>query len=449
MINIPVIPSSSKIRTEVIPDITKTWKIGQVLNATAERNANAQANVLMRMGQTILEAKTPIALKAGDPLKLLVKSLGDRPVLTIQTAAVQRTSTTRIAAQNLKSFIAQQHNLTGLLQLSQKVIDSPTLPNVLKQQLNVLNLQLPSAEQATQAKTLKKMIQNSGIFLESRLKHPQAGTLRHDDLQQDIKSQLLKISAQLKSVAPELTTKPPITTTKNLQLLINQFIKGDINLLQFTTLLTNQLPKSQLQLIQQALATADKPLLPTELLSSFTMLLKHIHQQVNPRQIQDNLSGLLKTMDLLQQLKTNIDGALAKITSQQLMTLTREADSSLLLLFDLILTDKKENHLIQFRMEQEKLAKDKNNSSWIVSLNFEFKELGPIQARLHLSNNKMSTVFRAEKASTVDNISQQINLLDAAFRDIGFDIINLDVNQGNINQPRDLPESIHILDEEA
>ncbi len=375
MIKISAIPSLSKILTEPVPDLTKTWKVGQVLNATAERNAKAQDNVLMRIGQSILQAKTPVALKAGDALKLLVKSLGDRPVLKIQTTA----SPPLIAAQNLKSFIGRQQDLTSLLQLSQKIIESSVTPKVLKQQLIDLNQKLPSVEQATQAKTLEKLIQNSGVFLESKLKHLQKDTplhntrgfnaphqnSQHNALKQDVKSQLLRISAQLKSELPELAAKSPITITRNLQTvldpLVKQFIKGEISLTQLSTLLTIQLPKKHSQLIQQALTTADISLLPKELKNSFTVLLNYSQQHANPKQIQDNLSSLLKTMELLQDLKIAVDGVLAKISSQQLTTLTRETDSLLLLLFDIVLKDKTENHLIQFRLEQEKSAKDQND----------------------------------------------------------------------------------------
>ena len=463
MINISAIPSLSKILTETIPDVTKTWKVGQVLNATAERNAKAQDNVLMRIGQSILQAKTPVALKAGDALKLLVMSLGDRPVLKIQTAA----SPPLIAAQNLKSFIGRQQDLTSLLQLSQKIIESSLTPKILKQQLIDLNLKLPSSEQATQAKTLEKLIQNSGVFLESKLKHLQKDTplhntrgfnaphqnSQHNALKQDVKSQLLRISAQLQSELPELAAKSPITITRNHQTvidpLVKQFIKGEISLTQLSTLLTIQLPKKHSQLIQQVLTTADISLLPKELKNSFTVLLNYLQQHANPKQIQDNLSGLLKTMELLQDLKIAVDGVLAKISSQQLTTLTRETDSLLLLLFDIVLKDKTENHLIQFRLEQEKSAKDQNASSWTVALSFNFKELGPIQARLHLTDNHISTVFRAEQENTAKNISKQINLLDTAFRRIGFDAINLDVSQDDISKPRDLPNNVHILDEKA
>lgn len=445
MVDIPPILAGSKIHTETLPEVTKIWKVGQLLNATAERNVNAQGTVHMRMGQSILQAKTPIALKAGDPLSLVVKSLGDMPVLKILATATPP----QLAAQNLKSFIAQQQDLTALLQLGRNIIENPVIPKMLKQQLMNLNQQLPTAEQATQAKTLKKIIQNSGVFLESKLNHLQTGTLRHDALQQDVKSQLLRINAQLKSIAPELLIKPQRTTTYNFQSLVNQFIKGEINLVQLSTLLTNQLSKDSLQLIQQALTTADKVLLPKELLTSFTLLLNHIQRQTNQQQVQANLASLLKTMDVLQELKTGIEGALAKITSQQLTPLTRETDSLLLLLFDLILKDKNENQLIEFRLEQEKKASDQNDSSWMVTLNFNFKELGPIQARLHLTNNKLSTTVLAEKESTVKSISNRINLLDTAFKSIGFDAINLDVTQGSIRLARDLSENVHILDEKA
>ena len=106
---IPPIPSSSIVKLELIPDIAKTWKVGQVLNATAESSVSAQDKILLRIGQTFLETKTPIALKAGDQLSLLVKSLGTTPVFTLQTAP----KATNVAVQNLKSFIAQQQDLGG------------------------------------------------------------------------------------------------------------------------------------------------------------------------------------------------------------------------------------------------------------------------------------------------------------------------------------------------
>ena len=473
MLIIPPTQSTTAIRTEAIPDVTKIWKVGQVLNATAERNVKAQDTILLRMGQSVLETKTPIDLKAGDQLKLLVKSLiGDTPVLKILSAAMSNPH--QATAQNLKSFIAQQKDLSSLLQLSQKIVDNSTIPKVIKQLLTNLHLQLPTAEQATQAKLLKKMIRDSGIFLESKLNHQQAKALQHgalhqDDLsrdnitrnilQSDIKSQLLNISAQLQRFSPELftselTVKPRGTTKVNVEFPINQFIKGEITLNQLSTLLTNTLSISQSQLIQQFLNTADITLLPKELLHSFTQLLNYIQQQSRPQQVLGDLSSMLKNMSLLLEIKISIDGVLAKITSQQLIPLTRESDNLLLLLLDLNLTDKNENHIIQFRLEEEQSTNQHNDSNWTVTLNFNFESIGPVQAKLHLTDNNISTLFRAEKESTAENITKQINLLDTALKDIGFDAINLGVTHDSISQPReltdrDLADNVRILDEKA
>lgn len=145
-------------------------------------------------------------------------------------------------------------------------------------------------------------------------------------------------------------------------------------------------------------------------------------------------------------------GAECDIYSQRLSyiaTLTRESDNLLLLLFDLNLKDKDENHLIKFRLEEEASAKDKDSPGWVVAINFDFVELGPIQAKLHLTENTISTVFRAEKENTVKIISEQIKLLDVALKETGFDAINPGVVQGGISQPRDIPDSVHMLDEKA
>ncbi len=461
MINIHTIQSLTERQPALIPDITKTWKIGQVLNATAENSLTPNDKILLRIGPSLLEAKTPVALKTGESFKLLVKSLGDVPVLKIQTMLNSirppAGGTTQVAAQNLKNFIAQQQDLTGLLQLSKQLIENPTIPKTLKQQLTQLNQQLPGFERATQAKTLKNLIQNNGVFLESKIKSLQNNTQKQTVIQQDIKTQLLKINAQLNTALPGLIAKThtiittPTSTNINtaIEPLVKQFIKGEISLAKLATALTIQLPERHNQLIQQVLTTSDNSLLPKELKDTISLLLSHIQQQPNPKQIRDNLSSLLKTMESLQELKTGIEGALAKITSQQLTVLTREPDSLLLLLFDLYLKHKNEHHLIQFQIEQEQSSSDPDTTDWNISLNFNFKELGPIQAKLHLSGNAISTVFRAEQKATAQTISKEVHLLDAALQRIGFNVIKMDVTQGSIIEPRNIPKNVRLLDEKV
>ena len=60
MINIPPIKPGTEIKAEILPDITKTWKIGQVLNATTETGGEALNKVLLRIGQQLIETRSPI-----------------------------------------------------------------------------------------------------------------------------------------------------------------------------------------------------------------------------------------------------------------------------------------------------------------------------------------------------------------------------------------------------
>lgn len=438
MINIPPILVDTPLRTELVPDIAKIWKVGQVLNATTARNANANDLVLIRMGQTVLEAKTPIALKAGDRLGLVVKSLGETPVLIIQTSRAPQ----QVAAQNLKSFIAQQQDLTALLAFSQSVISSPSISRLLKQHLGHLTQELPDAAEVVQAATLKKLVQNSGVFLESNLK----GRLT-DSLEEDIKSQLLRINTLLQEAAPGLLANSQSAAIDNLRAAIDSLLKGEISLLQFSVVLSNSLSADELRLLRRTLAVADNVALPGHLTGTLGMLLKHIKLQPNVRELQRNLLELLEMMGVLRQLRFHTEGALAKITSQQLIPLTREDDK--FVLFDLYFKDQNEYRMLNFRLGQEHSADSQTTPGWRITLDFEFSELGPVQVQLHLTDNNIHALFLAEYESTAGRILRHSNLLEAAFNKIGFDAIGVRVTQGDISPRNDLAADIQIVDEKA
>ena len=439
MINIPPVPANTEIRGPLIPDVTKAWKLGQLLNATVARDASANDTVLIRMGLTTLEAKTPIPLRAGETLQLLVKALGDTPVLSVQTGA----SPPQVAAQNLKNFISRQQDLTALLAASQKVIADPLVSRQLKQQLIDLAGNMPDLKQGAQADVLKLLIKNSGVFLESKLHNAQAGTLPAD-----VKSQLLRIGAQLEAAAPGLLTRPQATTQDALLAILASFQKGEIDPAQLSVTLTNQLSKEEQRKFRQALATAERGLLPRGLVGSYDALMAFIHQQADAGKLRQHLSSLLETMAQLQQMKSACEGALAKITSQQLTPLTRESEQPLLL-FDLHFKDGSAYHLINFRMEREPAAVNQGARGWTITLSFDFEELGPVAARLHLCGNDIHTLINAEKDSTVALMASHIGLLETALGRIGFDQIRVGVAQGSISPPNDIAEGVHLLDENA
>ena len=437
MINIPPIKPSAEIKMERLPDVSKTWKIGQVLNATVESGGKELHKILLRIGQQQVEARAPLALKSGDSIKLVVKSLGDTPLLSI-LANVDRST---IAAEKLRSVIARQQDITDLIRQAQKLVNRDNLSPPLKNLLQQLLKQIPSSEQLSQARQLRTSIQNSGVLLEPRiLKQPEA-------VQADIKSTLLKISDDLqKNDLPQLRGSDGKIV--DIDTAIRRLIKGDITLRQLVSTLTASLNKTELTAIQNYMSSKDA-MLPPSLALSLPQIFQHLQQQPNARQLMDNLFSLLKNLPAVQELKTALDGALAKLTSQQLMPLTREAETPLLLLFDLPVKDKNQLQLFQFRIEEETGGSEKKHSSWTITINFNVEPLGAVQAKLHLIDDQISTVFRAEKTATVAIIQQHIDLLEQAFSRAGLQVTKLDVIAGQATPPRQLPDSIHILDEQA
>ena len=160
MINIPPIKPGTEIKTDIIPDITRTWKTGQVLHATAETGGDALSKILLRIGQQLVEARTPIPLKTGEQIKLVVKSLGEQPVLSIQTTADR----TDIAADKLRHFIAQQQDIRPLIQLGQNLVKNENINPDIRQLIQQFVNRLPTVEQLVNPTQLKQLCHGNAHY---------------------------------------------------------------------------------------------------------------------------------------------------------------------------------------------------------------------------------------------------------------------------------------------
>ncbi len=437
MINIPPIKPGTEIKIERLPDIPQIWKPGQVLNATVETGSETLDRILLRIGQQLVEAKTPIPLKTGEQIKLLVKTLGETPLLSIQT----KVDIASMAADKLRAFIAPQSNPLQLINNIQTLLTASGLSPVLKQQLQQVITQLPNIDEVLQPEQLSRLIKNSGVFLEPKLMANVAQT------NQDIKGQLLKLNQVLQQELPTTPIQPG--DTRQLQKIINDFIRGDTNLQQLVRSLYSVLPRESMQQLLTFISGNKQIALPKELLHVFNQLVTNIKQQPQAKSLTETLVRLIQNTNALQELKASVEQTLARITSQQLIPLTRDADNPLLLLLGLFFKDKESTYLVDFRIEQENKTQDEQHSQWSVTLNFNFPTLGAMQSQLHLIGDQLTTTFHAEQAATVTKIEQHLPLLKTALQKAGLHIARLEVMQHAIKPPRDIPADIHILDEKA
>ena len=72
-----------------------------------------------------------------------------------------------------------------------------------------------------------------------------------------------------------------------------------------------------------------------------------------------------------------------------------------------------------------------------------------MQAKINFLNTQISTVFTTESQKNAQLIKDNMMILNTAFKNIGFNNINIDVIQNTIYEPPIKPDNIQIVDEEA
>jgi flagellar hook-length control protein FliK len=467
MINIPPIKQSTPLKTEVITELTRTWKVGQVLNATTQRGGEALSTVLIRVGQQTIEAKTPVALENGQELKLQIKSLlefqgsvqvNKLPLLSIIEISPFIPENNKIAALKLRQFIAIQQTFSqlqsGIKQLLSDYSNSETLPASIKKNLNNLQSTLLLNQNGINPTQIKQQILNSGVFLESKILNPSNSSKPDSGLISDFKYQLLTLKSDLSQILPSKeTTELTKLTTENLQPLL-KLIKQSANSLsdlrssEIAQKLFNLLPKESLIQLSTLLNNPKSTIsIPEDIQTLEKLLVLTFQQQGNQqiKQLQEQLKFRLALLDL----NLQVEQSISKITSLQLQPLIREGDNLILLLFNMVFKDNNENFDVNFKLQQESNSSEQNDESWNITLSFNFNNLGLVQSKIHLTGTQVSCVFYTELSVIAEKIHQLLPLLESGFSKSGLTPVNLSViNKLPNNEPL-VNSHINLLDENA
>jgi len=467
MINIPPIKQSTSVKPELIADVTKTWKVGQVLNATTQRGGDALSNVLIRVGKHTIEAKTPITLQSGQEIKLLVKSLTENqqskqitrlPLLSIIEATPLNNQPNKLAAIKLRQFIAIQQSFSQLQQLASNLTSNISktdkLPDTLKGLLINLQSSLQLNSKNISPTQLKQHILNSGVFLESKLLPQQKSTTTESSLINDFKFQLLKIKAELSGLSPVGSAIKnqalPTQQLNQLQVLTREFVTraGPSQLTELTDKLISLLPKATLTQFTNLLSgKTTETILPAELQSLAKLITSSSPQHAF--QLSQNIQEQLQLRLMLLDLNLQVEQSISKLTSMQLQPMSREGDNMVLLLFNLVFKDTHERFDIDFRIQQEDENNENNAENWSVTLTFNFKTLGKVQSLIHLNGNQVSSMFHTELDTTAEKIKQLLPLLESALKKTGLNIVNLSVDNSLLKSKPFVSEQVNLLDEKA
>lgn len=467
MINIPPIKSSAPVKAEILADVSKTWRIGQILNATTQQGGDALSKVLIQVGKHTLEAKTPIALQTGQDIKLLVKAQsGKLPLLSIinpQAVEKNPSSTpdsaidTRLATSKLRQFIAVQQSFSQLQLLTQSILNTNTsqlkLPGPIRAGLVNIQHSLNINDKNITASQLKHQLLNSGIFLESKLakqitnSNPQQKI--ESPINNDFKYQLLSIKSELGKLEPPVKIQPPVTQTlspKELSQLQTEIINTGNKPAEIINKLISALPRPMIVQLTNILSS---PVTPPSASEELKLLVQTMIQVTRSSQSthHQNLIDQLRSRLMLADLSQQVEQSISKLTSLQLQPLSREADGLVLLLFNLIFKDSHEHFDLNFRIQEDDDSSTSENESWKITLNFNFKTLGLVQSKIHLIDNQVSTVFFTELSSTAEKIIPLLPLLKSGFKQAGLEVLSLDVIKGSIEDRPVINSRINLLDE--
>ena len=435
-------PPSSPLSARQAQSAISAWQIGQIFRAVVVKQ-NSPQSVILQVNQQQLQAETSVPLSTGQRLELNVVQLGDKPVLqarlltpapatpsasttTPSTAAGTQTAATtsttppaphpqtqsqtqntsiQLQANNLmKLALPKQASMTSLLAniawLNNPATRLPPLPSPVLTIIKQLYNNLPTKEKLTNSAEVKQSVLNSGIFMENKLKKiakPEGGGKTSQALQQslqttpnttqagtDLKSTLLRLLSAIQNTKQATPSQAPHTA-------------------QASQALTPPLPYTPPTLR----GNAPQP----------------------QKKMEANLPAALGNLQLLLlELGKQSEATLARTQLHQAASLPGNEQSGQSLAFELPIRNNQQIDVFDIVIEEEKQNQhddEEQRHTWSVSLAFDLEGLGPLHAKLRLVENKVSSLFWAEREETTQLLNQHLANLSQRYHQAGLEATEL------------------------
>ena len=367
------------------------WQIGQLLQATVTESHAGK--VLLAIGNRQISAETSLSLKEGQQMTLQVRSLGERPVLKVATSGGEAQINPAI-----RLLLPKQGTLSPLLATMVQLARSPN--PLLSPQINELVRsivkQTPDIQTATTPQGLKNSVSESGIFLERQLLQQQNRAINPAVINSDFKANLLRLVQ-----------------------LVRQWPGGSGQARTKTAHATSTAS------VTGAQATDERTLAPP-LRGSIPV----------PQPALQSSPGLFDSADVLHSgLLRQAEAALARIQLHQLAALPREGERGLLeWLFELPIRRGDELDVWVLRLfaehRQQQQGSRRQGRNWSVQLAFNLPGLGPMQAQVQLTGERVSTRFWAEHPDTLPLLREHMHELRQALGEAGLDVGELECQAG-------------------
>ncbi|MDM3869881.1 flagellar hook-length control protein FliK [Porticoccus sp. W117] len=428
------------------------WRVGQILEAVVMARPAAE-RLQLRIGNTQLEARSQAPIQAGDRVLLKVLSTGTTPTLQVVPAAVASGSASELVNQALRQLLPRQlptekvlNNLLAILGKPPQTKDDggsqrEVLPARTRGLIETLLARIPNGEKLADHARLKQLVQESGLFNEQR--QAQRGG---EGAQRDVKQALVQLARQLgvqkptsgdstpaaKSPATE-AARPASTAMPSSAPTAQAPGGGGTQPVDGIKPQTATQPQTQQQALPAEAGRQANQLLP----------------QGTQREGQLNQSVSQTQMPTVQDLQRQVEGAIARIVSQQVQSLPQPGQEAARWVFELPYRQGDEFHSLPMVIEREASNGDGTElePGWQVELAFELAGLGQIRAKVLLRGDKVSASLWAQSDETAQLAESELPMLETALEANGLNVGALVCRQGQpVDQQAPLSLASSLLD---
>ncbi|UCJ15165.1 flagellar hook-length control protein FliK [Pseudomonas sp. MM211] len=297
--------------------------------------------------------------------------------------------------QQLGNQQSRQGSLEGLMAALKGMGGQSGMPDGLRGSIDKLLGGLPSGEQMSSGKGLMQALENSGLFLESKLLAGQPGALSTD-----MKANLLRLVSQL---LPLLPGSAPLAAATASATAMTQALPA------FARNILGNIGQSSGR--QQAMSFP----LPSRLLQAMDG--------------ESDLEALLKLAA----------AAISRLQTHQLSSLAQSQtgpDGALVTTWQIEVPMRNQHELVPLQVKiqhEEPAPSDKQETKetlWRIDLAFDLDPLGPLQVQAQLAHGSLSSQLWAERASTAGMIDRELGNLRERLVAAGLTVGDLACSQG-------------------
>ena len=367
-------------------------KLGQIIDAVTLTNSN-QGHVSLRVGGTVINASTNVALQQNAHLSLEVVQIHPHLLLRLIPSPAE-SATARPLHEAMISLLPQQGGIAPVLaelihkaMISGKYLEQQSTRSLINALINTL----PTRNTLIHAEGMRQAVLQSGLFLESILSKSRGKS--RSGITRDIKAALLRLQH---SIGLELTEAAPDDRIQN----------HPVSSLQYPVLPPRRksLPIAQ----------------PSVTFSTFA----------DNNDMEDEILALY----------SKIQSAIARLSLLQVNTAENFFRGEYIWQLEIPVKHTEAVEIISISIENEQkdpLHKDKN--TWVVNLALDLPQLGPVQVRISLFKQGISSCFWSESPKTLCLIEAQFERLRTKLEQQGLKTLALCCQQGKpaVTEPVD------------